>query len=336
MSQFSHIAFTICSNNYLGQALALKKSFLKHNPGFGFYIVLVDKLSDKVDYSLFEPAIILPIVEVKGVDLEDLIERYYIIELNTCIKPSAFKHIINSQPQVEAIYYLDPDLYFYDSLTVLNEKLKIRTAVLTPHILSPIPRDGKMPDENIFMRFGIYNLGFIGINAQSKEAFKLLDWWEERTLKFGYDRPQKGYFVDQLWMIQSPLFFKDIEVINTFNYNMAPWNLHERKVIERNGDKIVLNDNSQLVFYHFSKISENEIDVSREYNRYVLDEFPKLKKMYVDYKRVLKESHFWDYKEISIAYPVKMNLKPQPVKVSVLHNILKRVSHFIGRLAKKF
>jgi len=178
MPQTTHLAFTICSNNYLGQALALKNSFLSYNPNFKLYIILVDELSEQVDYSKFDPAVILPLANIESINLEDLISRYYIIELNTSVKPSVFKYLIKKHPKAEAIYYLDPDLYFYDSLSELNEKLRYKTAVLTPHILTPIPRDGKMPEENIFMRFGIYNLGFFGLNAQSKDTIKMLDWWE--------------------------------------------------------------------------------------------------------------------------------------------------------------
>jgi hypothetical protein len=328
-------AFTICSNNYLGQANALKESFLRHNPEFTFYIVLVDKRSERVDYKNFEPAVILPVAEVEGIDIDELISRYYIIEMNTSIKPSVFKHIIRNNPGAEVIYYLDPDLYFYDSLEETNELLKTKTAVLTPHILSPIPRDGKMPDENLFFRFGIYNLGFLGINAKNNETLKLLDWWEDRTLKFGYDRPHKGYFVDQLWMVYAPLFYKNVEVLKTYNYNMAPWNLHERWVEKLDNDAILLNDCTNLVFYHFSKISENDKDVSREYDRYTLNDLPLLKQLYSDYKQVLKDCNFQEYKSIPIAFPVKMSLKKESVKVSFLHKFLKRLSQFIGRLAKK-
>ncbi len=332
---YHNIAFTICSNNYLGQALALKKSFLKHNPDFGFYVVLVDERSSLVDYSLFEPGVILPISEIETLDVPDLIARYYIIELNTSVKPTAFKHLIKENPQAQNFYYLDPDLYFYDSLAATNTLLDTHTAVLTPHILSPIPRDGMLPDENIFLRFGIYNLGFLGINGKNQTTLKLLDWWEERVIKYGYDRPTQGYFVDQLWMAQAPLFYKDIYVLKTYNYNMAPWNLHERKVESVAGDVVMLNDNSRLCFYHYSKISTNEMDVSREYDRYSLRDLPLLKSLYDDYKKQLLECHFYEYKKIPIAYPVKMNLKPAPVKRSFLSNVFRKFGNIAHKMAEK-
>ncbi|MFD0864098.1 hypothetical protein ACFQ1M_17925 [Sungkyunkwania multivorans] len=332
MSDTTKFAFTICSNNYLGQANALKRSFLKHNPDFQFTIVLVDKLSEEIDYSIFEPAEVIPVATIKTIDIDELVSRYYIIELNTSIKPSVFKHIINEHPQAEVVYYLDPDLYFYDSLAELNGILKHKTAALTPHILSPIQRDGKKPDENIFLNFGIYNLGFIGVNAKSEEAQRMLDWWEERTIYHGYDRPKIGYFVDQLWMAQAPLFYEDIAILKSYNYNMAPWNLHERHIVEINGDDVLLNDDTKLVFYHFSKIADNDIDVSREYDRFTLNDFPLLKELYTDYKKVLKESRYWEMKSIPIAYPVKIIEKtPQNTNPSLLRRALKRLSSIFSK-----
>ncbi|NND62538.1 MAG: glycosyl transferase [Flavobacteriaceae bacterium] len=325
MTKHKHAAFTICSNNYLGQALALKRSLLKHNPEMSLFIILVDKLSDQVDYSIFEPAEILPIADISSIDLEDLIARYYIIELNTAVKPSVFKFLKSTYPQIDVLYYLDPDLYFYSSLSETNDILKNKTAVLTPHVLSPIPRDGHQPEENTFLRFGVYNLGFLGLRMNSDITTKLLDWWEERVIHFGYDRPNEGYFVDQLWMAHAPLFFENVVVLHTYSYNMAPWNLHERHVTSVDGENVSLNDGSQLVFYHFSKLSDDKNAISREYDRYVLDDFPLLKAMYTEYKEILKTCNYSEYKQIPIAYPVKLNLKPEPKQYSLFGKLLRKI-----------
>ncbi|MCT8340055.1 hypothetical protein MG296_08305 [Flavobacteriaceae bacterium TK19130] len=335
MSSTTEVAFTICSNNYLGQALALKESFLEHNPGFQFYIVLVDTKHPNIDYDVVKPARLLPIADIETLDVPDLIERYYIIELNTSVKPTAFKYLTNLHPNATALYYLDPDLYFYNSVQALNDKLQTKTGLLTPHVLSPIPRDGLEPEENTFLRFGIYNLGFFAINPQREEAKRLLDWWEERVVKYGYDRPTKGYFVDQLWMAQAPLFFKDIEVLDSYGYNMAPWNLHEREIITIQEDNIVLNDGNSLIFYHFSKLSEDPQAISREYNRYDFSDFPKLKKIYKEYMAHLKKVDYHSYKKIPIGYPVRMNLKAPVKKRSQLSKMVQGLANRLDSLAKK-
>ncbi|MFC7356862.1 hypothetical protein ACFQO1_04115 [Jejudonia soesokkakensis] len=335
MNITTKFAFTICSNNYLGQANALKESFLTHNPTFTFYIILVDKRSEQVDYTNFNPAQILTIAEIDGLDLPDLISRYDIIELNTSIKPSVFKHIISNNINAEVIYYLDPDLYFYDTLEEVTTILKTKNAVLTPHILSEIPRDGMLPDENIFLKFGIYNLGFIGINVNSEFSLKMLDWWEERTIHHGYNWPKIGYFVDQLWMALAPIFFDNVEILKTFNYNMAPWNLHERRIISIKGNKVLLNDETNLVFYHFSKLANNDKDISREYNRYTFEDFPLLKELYNNYQKTIESHHYTNYKNIPIGYDVRQIVSKKYVKGSLLKRLLKRLALILNNTADK-
>ncbi len=335
MSEKTKFAFTICSNNYLGQANALKESLLKHNPDFEFYIILVDKRSEEVDYSIFEPAKILTVEEIDGLDIPDLISRYTIIEFNTAIKPSVFKYLIKKNPNADVIYYLDPDLYFYRSLDDANTNLASKSAVLTPHILSPISRDGGLPDENIFLNFGIYNLGFIGLNPSHSATLKMLNWWEERTLQYGYNRPHKGYFVDQLWMALAPIFYEDVLVLKTFNYNMAPWNLHEREIVSINGDEIVLNDQSKLVFYHFSKLADNDLAISREYDRYSFNDFPLLKKLYDGYRVAIKNSNYLAYKNISVAYDLKPLGPPKAAKTSLIQKFFNGLGNTFIKISKK-
>lgn len=321
------VAFTICSNNYIGQANALKKSYLYHNPKDTFVFVVIDKPSGQINYDELQPATLIFIEDITSISIEPLLDRYDIIELNTCVKPSVFKFLISQFPNIQKIYYLDPDLFFYNSLKECNDLLETKSIVLTPHILSKIKRDKFAPSENTFLNFGIYNLGFLGINTKHKDAIKMLDWWEYRTLNHGYIDLAKGYFVDQLWMNFAPLFYNDVHILKSFNYNMAPWNLHERTILKKEEDKWILNDNSTLVFYHFSKISENESDVSRVYNRYSLGDLPQLKVLYSEYKKALQDAHFYKYKSIPIAFKISS----WKIKKEKNRSFLKRVFRKVGK-----
>ncbi len=215
---------------------------------------------------------------------------------------------------------------------------------LTPHILTPIERDGFMPDENIFLNFGLYNLGFFGINPQHKEAIKMLDWWEERTINYGFDRTKNGYFVDQLWMNLAPLFYNDVEVLKSYGYNMGPWNLHERQIVKIDNNKIVLNDDSSLVFYHFSKLAINNVDISREFNRFNLVYFPLLGNLYTMYKNEINNFGYHHLKKIPISFNV-INLPNNKIKEvdktinskgSFVKRGLKKMSVLISKFANNF
>lgn len=322
------IAFTICSNNYLAQANTLKTSFLKHNQDFEFWIILVDKKSPEVDYGLFEPAKLILASEISVYDFEDLLNKYNIIELNTSIKPSLFKYFISQYKSIKAIYYLDPDLYFYSSLSLADNLLSSgKSAALTPHILDPITRDGFFPDENTFLNFGIYNLGFIGINPNNVNALRLLDWWEERTLHHGQIDLCRGYFVDQLWMNLAPVLFEDIAIIKNYGYNMAPWNLHERTLTNVKGD-VIVNAEDDLVFYHFSKLSEDENKVSKVYNRYMLSDLESLSLLYKNYKHFVANNNYDKFKTIEIAYKLKP-VVPKEEKKNFLVKVKRRIKKLL-------
>ncbi len=333
-SSIQQIAFTICSNNYLGQALALKTSFLKFHPQYRFYIILVDKPFSGIDYASFTPGQVLFIKDIPNLPLDTLLTRYNIIELNTAVKPSIFKHLMGLHPNLNRIYYLDPDLYFFGTLKVSEDLLKSKTAVVTPHIITPIPRDGMAPNENTFLNFGLYNLGFLGINPQHLEAINLLDWWEERTLNFGHIDLRQGYFVDQLWINLVPLFFKEIAIIKDLGYNMAPWNLHERSLQRIGEDGVVLQDDSPLIFYHFSKLSDDPNAISREYNRFTFQDKPLLRTLYNIYKNALEVHSYSMFKEIPIAYTLKP-LTGNLIKIPFWKRILKKIGKKMVQLAEK-
>ncbi|MBL7921775.1 MAG: glycosyl transferase [Bacteroidia bacterium] len=331
-SKQKYFAFTLCSNNYLAQANVLKESFLKFNPDFQFYIGLVDELSPVVNYDNFKPAAIVPVKELKAINVNELIAKYDIIEFNTCVKPSFFKYIIQQNKDAEIIYYIDPDICFYDSIQEINEILKTHSMALTPHITSPIKLDEFGAYEPLFLNYGIYNLGFLGINAKSKNALAMLDWWEERTLTIGYNRTSEGLFVDQLWMNLAPMYYNDVAVLKSYKFNMAPWNLHERSVVEIKNEEVVLNDNSKLVFYHFSNLSTDKNEISRFYTRYDFNKFPLLKKLYEPYFEKIEAQGYSKLKTVPISYAL---YKKEKERTSAAKSIVLKMIGFLEKVSRK-
>ncbi len=288
------IVFTLCSNNYLAQAKALGDSLLTYNPQYKFIIGLVDRINESVDYSNFEKFQILQVEDLKIPLFNSIKNKYNLVELNTSVKSSYFKWIINSYENVDAVIYLDPDVYVYAAFEELDLLLKNYSILLTPHIITPTPLDLKTPGENSFLNYGLYNLGFLGINAKSIEALRMLDWWEERILNFGFDRVEEGFFVDQLWINLVPLYYDSVYIIKSKGYNAAPWNLHERRNMRFIDNRIIMDDDSPLYFYHFSSFKFHKTTLlSLDYNRYQFDDCNILiNTLYSNYKKVLLKNNF--------------------------------------------
>jgi len=208
------IAFTICSNNYLGQAQTLANSILEYNPDYKVLIFLVDKLSSNIDYDFFIPHQIIPVDRIGINNFDDLWKKYDIVELNTCLKASAFKYIFKNY-QTDYTFYFDPDIMLFDNLLELESEFIANDILLTPHILSPIEIGDEAPTESLFLNHGTFNLGFIGVK-NTTNSYNFLNWWEERLFKLGFNRIREGLFVDQLWINLVPVFFEKVKNILLF------------------------------------------------------------------------------------------------------------------------
>ncbi|MEP7108057.1 MAG: hypothetical protein ABI760_08740 [Ferruginibacter sp.] len=279
-----NIVFTLCSNNYLAQAKIFADSVQYYNPEDKVIIGLVDELNPGIDYSFIASAEIIPVKQINIPGLRELCNRYNIVELNTIVKASYIKYFIAQYSHTKNIIFFDPDVRLFSSLHPLYQELDQADILLTPHILSPTPDDGFRPQENVFLNYGIYNLGFIALRTTSEDVVKFLDWWENRIINYGYNRVADGFFVDQLWVNLVPVFYKRVHILQSPGYNMAPWNLYER-FITKTDKGYMLNDGVELIFYHFSSFNYKEPNVLCKsfYNRFTLEDRPDLQPLYRQY-----------------------------------------------------
>jgi hypothetical protein len=245
----SSLVFTLCSNNYLAQAKTLGDSIAEHNPGVQFIIGLVDKRDPEIDYDFFSPFELISFDQIGFPVLDDMLGRYNIIEFNTGVKPFYIEYLFNHFPEVEKLYYIDPDIYFYQSLDELDSLLNNHDIVLTPHLTVAPPT--VTTDELVAMRHGHFNLGFLGLRRSDNSA-EFIAWWQERLKKHCVIDKGRGLFVDQKWVDLAPLYFDRIYNFKHQGYNMAWWNTSERALLRKDDRYFVNNGDQPLVFFHFS------------------------------------------------------------------------------------
>ncbi|MDQ2719287.1 MAG: glycosyl transferase [Bacteroidota bacterium] len=292
------INFTICSNNYLAHAKILGASLKKSDPSTSFFIFLCDKKNKEIDYDQLADEVI-PINEIEP-QLPALALKYNIVELNTSVKPRVFEYLLKERNASKVLFF-DPDIKIYNSISFLFDELESCSVILVPHICTPIPMDQKTPSENHFLNFGIYNLGFIGLRNSAK-SLRFISWWKDHTYKQGYVDVYKGIFVDQLPINLAPVFFEDVKIMKNRGLNMAPWNLHERYLNNKDG-RYFVNGKDELIFYHFSsfKVDVMELPVS-QYNRFSLKDRRDLQNIYKKYNHDLKIAGYNFYKNIICSY----------------------------------
>ncbi len=318
------IAFTICSNNYLSLAKTLGDSFLKHHPSWKFIIGLVDELDDTFDYDFFSDFEIIKVSAINVNDFENMITKYNIIELNTAVKPTYISHIFKKY-QATKLIYLDPDILVTSCFEEVITALNTTDIVITPHICSPID-DDFAPTDYHTLRGGVYNLGFIALARYEKIQY-FVQWWHERVSKYGFCDFGKNMFYDQMWINYLPSLYDNYIILKHLGYNMANWNLHERKLTHKSEENFLINDKIPLRFFHFSGYKhDNPTKIASYLTRYNFDTRPDLKDLFSLYQANLIENKINETSKLKVLYKTlhqqrKTNENKLPIAIRIKNRL---------------
>lgn len=316
-----HIIFTICSNNYFAQAIVLGKSLAASNPQCTFYVCVADRKVKDVDYStvqnvLFAEELLIP-------TFEQMVQKYSIVELNTAIKPYMFAYLFQKEYDCDMVTYLDPDIYVYKSVELIESLIKDYNFILTPHATSPYPLDGNIPNEEDILNTGIYNLGYISIK-NNEDGQNMVHWWEERLKDKADINFSAGHFTDQIWINFVPLYFSKVYILRNLGYNVAYWNLHERSIISCDGNIYIQKEQERhpLVFFHFSGYNPCQSSVFSKYqNRITMQDDTILMDLCKQYGENLLINNYLHYSKIECYYQIKHNEHMIAERMNQLHKL---------------
>lgn len=223
--------FTICARNFLPSAKILFDSICREHPEANFTVYLCDR---DMGYDLQSIGMTVARLEVLGIpNLEQMIRTYSITELCTAIKPYCVlrEFALHERASAEVplnLVYLDPDIELFSPLEEVMEALDSGAQlVLTPHIIRPAERTES--DDQKFLQMGVYNLGFIAVR-NTRDVVEVMHWWGRRLADKCVIDLAEGLFVDQKWAELLPAFLDNVSIIRHPGYNVAYWNLHERRI----------------------------------------------------------------------------------------------------------
>lgn len=295
-------AFTIVSKNYLSFARVLAASWYRHHREEPFFVILADEVDGYFDPSE-EQFELVTIANLELPGFSSFVFQYSIMELNTAVKPYAFRWLFDKH-DFDQIIYLDPDIKIYNPLDSVFEALSHSEIALIPHMRRPQPETHR-PSDNDIVASGCYNLGFIGL-ARGADSQGLLDWWMRKLYRDCRVDLQSGLFVDQKWIDLVPGFFQSVAVLRAPGYNVAYWNLHERTVKSCNSRYLV--DGEDLAFFHFSGYSPYAPELlSRHQTRHQMLSGTTLRHLCDEYRNDLFEADFEATEKFPYAFSTLRN-----------------------------
>jgi len=245
-----NVIFTVCNIAYLHKALVLADS-IYHNASYTLNVFIFDR---KQDLNLSnENCVIHWMEDMKIPNFLHLAFKYDIIEFSTALKPYITLELLN---EYENVIFFDPDIYVYNNIDSILNDLVINSILLTPHYTTPQSNHISESDTGM-MRFGSFNLGFFGIR-KSDQSFAFLNWWSKRCIDLCFMESQFGLSTDQKWVSIAPCLFHDIKISFNLGYNVAAWNSWERFISKKADGKYYVNENTELVFFHFSNFDSSD------------------------------------------------------------------------------
>lgn len=248
-------AFTIVAKNYIGLAKILEYSIRKYNNDTDFFIVVADEIenNDSLPQNVLEAKTILPFNNSQWYEMAF---KYSLTEFCTSIKPKSIEYFLNEG--YERVMYLDPDTFFFNDIRVIFNMLDNYSVVLSPHLLHVPSAEITDISETVFLNCGTYNLGFIAVKNTPK-VYEILNWWNDRLVKYAFIDAELGMFTDQIWMNFIPGFLGQDECLISRHQGLdvAPWNYSEREIVVVNDvyhvrQRNTTNSSDPLIFAHFS------------------------------------------------------------------------------------
>lgn len=310
------VLFTICAKNYLAQALALKSSVQKTNPGLDFLIFVSDTPEGVETEDLeFLNESWIP-------DWKKMAFKYNVIEFSTSIKPFIINHLFKTYGKV---LFLDPDTYVTENLDPIFDALDVKDVMITPHYCEIQEHfTGAVPEEEILF-VGIYNLGFLAMK-NSPAGEKIVRWWMNRLADKCYADKIDALHVDQKWFDFIPAFFPDrVLISHHFGINTAIWNLHERELKSAVNKYTVINkvtgEEFPLLFFHFSGFNPKKPDIiNRRHPDYNVHSFPSFGPLFKEYTKLVIANDFDRYTQMAYGF----NTFSDQEKITPLHRRLFR------------
>ena len=291
------LIYTVCTANYLYQALTMGESLKKTNPDYELIIGLVDELP-VMDFEI--PYQIIQISEVQEVNLVGFKGEYTVMEVATACKPVFGLYLFEKYIALEKLIYFDTDLWITDTIEPIEKNLDSYDIIITPHITQPIDLQEEW-NEKQFLNAGLYNTGFVGMK-RSENTFKFLNWWKNHLKEYGYYDFCNGMGIDQLCVNFVPIFYDKVLIEYSPAYNLAYWNIHEREVTFENG-KYVINRIENLMFFHFSGYTPDKPNLlSKHIKSSKISNYVVLNPLFKEYNEALLRNYFQFFKQIIPAF----------------------------------
>lgn len=218
------------------------RSLFEHCPGARVHVLCMDELSRKILERMNFPAV--SCISLEELETEDLLRvkrGRNIAEYCWTLSSSLPFWVMEQNPEIELLTYLDADLMFYSSVLPLFDEIGNASVAIIEHRFTPRLRYLEAKG-----RFCVEWVSF----RRDKEGIACLNRWREQCIEWCYDRLEDGRMGDQKYLDEWPSLYTAVHVLQHAGAGVAPWNFPNYRFATLDDGGISV-DGASLIFYHF-------------------------------------------------------------------------------------
>lgn len=258
--------FTSATLGYLPKVRVLAETVKAQSPEVHFCLLLgeLGPLPRPIEAPEIDEIVTLD--ELGIADLKPWVFQHSVVELCTAIKGVFLKRLL-ARPDCEAAFYFDPDIVVFAAIEEMARRFEQGPILLTPHLTEPETSLAAIRDNEVaVLKHGLFNLGFLAVQPGA-EGRAFADWWWTRLEHSCRSDIAGGLFTDQRWVDLAPIFFEGTVIVRDTAWNVATWNLGQRRVSGSLAGGLKV-DGRPLVFFHFSGLDSGaQLAMLKKYGR---------------------------------------------------------------------
>ncbi len=284
-----HTFCTYFDKNYLLRGLTLYRSLNQLLPDLEFFTLCLDRESyqtiTQLNLKNLHP-IALAEIEKKYPELLAVKGNRSTIEYYFTLTPAVPLFILENNPGIPMITYLDADLFFYSHPGPIFSELGENSVLIIPH---------RFPNQLKHLeKFGLFNVQWITYRNDTVGKNCLIRY-KNQCLEWCHDYLEGDKYADQKYLNSWPKEFSQVKILQHKGAGLAPWNWMQYDLkIDKNG-KAMSVGGDPLIFYHFHglKILAPWL-IDHGLNNYLHKmPFPLLKFLYQNYLKDLRATEKW-------------------------------------------
>ena len=233
---------TLFDRNYVFKGVAMLRSLFLHCPDAHVHVLCMDDLTAQViDSFRFSQVTCIALADLEDEAMLQAKKNRNVAEYCWTLTPCLTWYILQREPAIQHITYLDADLFFYSSVDPLFAEIAGASIAIIEHRFTP-----RLQYLEVNGRFCVEWVGF----RRDAEGMACLERWRSQCLEWCYARLEDDRMGDQKYLDEWPQRYRSVHVLQHEGAGLAPWNFDKYSFESLpNGDPSV--NGVPLIFYHF-------------------------------------------------------------------------------------